>query len=57
MGEESWERKVVPVGNSLGVRIPNQVFQKTHFKEGDEVAVEIQGEDAIIISRKEDEAP
>ncbi len=48
----SWKRQIVAWGNSLGVRIPNQVFQKTNLKEGDGIAVEIQDEDTIIL-RKE----
>lgn len=47
----AWRREIVAWGNSLGVRIPNQVFQKTNFKEGDAVEVEIQDENTIILRK------
>lgn len=46
-----WTREVVKVGNSLGVRIPNQIFHKTNFKEGDEVEVTVEDEDSLKIER------
>ena len=46
-----WKRKVVKVGNSLGVRIPNQIFQKTNFKEGDELEVTVEDDNSIKIKR------
>lgn len=52
------EREISKWGNSLAVRIPNEVFQRTKLKEGDAVDVEIVGEDEIRIRRKtgEDES-
>lgn len=49
----SWERNIVKVGNSLGVRIPNQVFQKTNLKEGDKILVEIEDSTTITLKKKE----
>jgi antitoxin component of MazEF toxin-antitoxin module len=51
-----WKREIVTWGNSLGLRIPNKVFQKTNFKEGDTIHVEIDDEDALVIRRAEDTA-
>lgn len=51
----SWKRQIVAWGNSLGVRIPNQVFQKTNLKEGDGIAVEIQDADTIVLRKKPQE--
>jgi len=49
----SWERKIVRVRNSLGVRIPSQIFQRTRFLEGDQISVEIKDEDTIVLRRNE----
>lgn len=46
-----WKREIVTWGNSLGLRIPNKVFQKTNFKEGDDVTVEIKDDNALIVRR------
>lgn len=45
------DREIVPWGNSLGMRIPNQVFQKTAFSEGDDVTVEVVDNDTLQIKR------
>lgn len=47
----SWKRQIVEWGNSLGVRIPNQIFQKTNMKEGDDISVEIADENTIILRK------
>lgn len=46
------ERQIVAWGNSLGMRIPNKVFQKTAFSENDHVTVEIVDGNTLQIKRK-----
>lgn len=46
------ERQIVPWGNSLGLRIPNKVFQKTAFSENDHVTVEVVDGNTLRIKRK-----
>lgn len=46
-----WRRQIKQWGNSLGIRIPNQVFQKTAFKEGDVVEVHIEDEHTLILKK------
>ncbi len=48
----SWKRQIVAWGNSLGVRIPNQVFQKTNLKEGDDITVEIHDEETVVLRKQ-----
>lgn len=46
------EREIVPWGNSLGMRIPNKVFQKTAFSEGDDITIEVVDDNTLQVKRK-----
>lgn len=52
----AWKREIAAWGNSLGIRIPNKVFQKTNFKEGDAVTVVIQDENAVLLKRDDSQS-
>lgn len=44
-------RKIIQVGNSLGITLPNSMLEELGVKKGDEVHVEAQGEE-LIVKRK-----
>ncbi len=46
------QREIVTWGNSLGLRIPHQVFERSAFAEGDMVEFKIQDDDTLVIRRQ-----
>ena len=43
-------RKMVKVGNSLGVTIPAEIIEKIHLNQGDPVRVEMDGKGNIVLT-------
>ena len=44
-------RKVVKVGNSLGVTIPTEILDSTNIKQGDNISIEIDERGSIVLKK------
>lgn len=42
------ERRITQIGNSLGLTLPNEILKSLNVKKGDEVQVELVGNQVII---------
>ena len=42
------ERKITKIGNSSGVTLPHELLEKINLKNGDEVSLEVKGNEIII---------
>jgi putative addiction module antidote len=48
MIKERAERKITKVGNSSGITLPKELLEKINLKTGDEVYLELKGNEIII---------
>ncbi len=52
---ESWTKHIRAWGNSLGLRIPNKIFEQTHFHEDASVEVTVVDANTLQITRTQED--
>lgn len=49
---DKFERKVTKIGNSLGLTLPQDVYNKLNIGQGDVMSIEVREDDGVIEIRK-----
>lgn len=51
------ERKITKIGNSLGVTFPSEILKRIHVNHGDEVTIDLRGDEIVIRKSRKVQLP